>query len=122
MKIASYDEGVAFNFYNELISELATYGVIGEGADGLCEIVNPVYHYCIMQAFKPAVNGLEQDYFPADTRPVLSEASMITGGFQPQIRFLRYYPTLILFRSHFLSPREQLKNRYFLFSPARKGH
>ena len=68
MKIASYDEGVAFNLYNELISELATYGVIGEGADGLCEIVNPVYHYCIMQAFKPAVNGLEQDYFPADTR------------------------------------------------------
>ena len=56
------------NLYNELISELATYGVIGEGADGLCEIVNPVYHYCIMQAFKPAVNGLEQDYFPADTR------------------------------------------------------
>ena len=41
MKIASYDEGVAFNLYNELISELATYGVIGEGADGLCEIVNP---------------------------------------------------------------------------------
>ena len=27
MKIASYDEGVAFNLYNELISELATYGV-----------------------------------------------------------------------------------------------
>ena len=53
MKIASYDEGVAFNLYNELISELATYGVIGEGADGLCEIVNPVYHYCIMQAFNP---------------------------------------------------------------------
>lgn len=68
MKIASYDEGVAFNLYNALISELATYGVIAEGADGLCEIVNPIYHYCILQAFKPAVNGLEQDYFPADTR------------------------------------------------------
>ncbi len=68
MKIASYDEGVAFNLYNELMSELATYGVIGKGADGLCEIVNPIYHYCIMQAFKPAVNGLEQDYLPEDTR------------------------------------------------------
>ena len=31
MKIASYDEGVAFNPYNELISEFATYGVIGGG-------------------------------------------------------------------------------------------
>ena len=62
------DEGVAFNLYNELISELVTFGVIAEGTDGLCEIINPVYHYCILQAFKPAVNGLEQDYFPADTR------------------------------------------------------
>ena len=68
MKIASYDEGVAFNLDNELISELATYGVIGEGTDGLCEIINPIYQFRIMQTFKPAVNGLEQDYFPADTR------------------------------------------------------
>jgi len=68
MKIASYDEGVSFNLDNELISELATYGVIGEGADGLCEIVNPIYQFRVMQAFKPTVNGLEQDYFPADTR------------------------------------------------------
>ena len=30
MKIASYDEGVTFNLYNELISELATYGVIAK--------------------------------------------------------------------------------------------
>ena len=43
-------------------------GVIAEGADGLCEIVNPIYHYCIMQAFKPIVNGLEQEYLPQDTR------------------------------------------------------
>ena len=66
MKIASYDEGVAFNPYNELMSELATYGVIAKGADGRCEIINPIYHYCIMQAFKPAVNGLEKEYFPDD--------------------------------------------------------
>ena len=53
MKIASYDEGVRFSLYNEHINELATYGVIAEGADGMCEIINPIYHYCIMQAFKP---------------------------------------------------------------------
>ncbi|MDE0316559.1 MAG: AAA-like domain-containing protein [Candidatus Poribacteria bacterium] len=67
MKIASYDEGVEFTLHNELISELTTYGVIAEGADGMCEIVNPIYHYCIMQAFKPAVNGLEQNYLPEET-------------------------------------------------------
>ena len=68
MKIASYDEGVEFNLYNELITELSTYGVIAEGNDGMCEIINPIYHYCIMQAFKPPVNGLEQEYHPEDTR------------------------------------------------------
>ena len=67
MKIASNDEGVAFTLHNDLISELATYGVISKGADGMCEIVNPIYHYCIIQAFKPPVNGLEQDYLPEDT-------------------------------------------------------
>ena len=45
-----------------------TYGVIGEGADELCEIVNPIYQYRVMQTFKPAVNGLEQNYLPEDTR------------------------------------------------------
>ena len=68
MKIASYDVGIVFNPYNDLMSELATYGVIAKGADDRCEIVNPIYHYCIMQAFKPAVNGLEKDYFPEDNR------------------------------------------------------
>ena len=68
MKIASYDEGVRFSPYNEYINELTTYGVIAEGADGMCEIVNPIYHYCIMNAFKPIVNGLEQEYLPEDNR------------------------------------------------------
>ena len=68
MKIASYDEGVRFSLYNEHINELATYGVIAEGADGMCEIINPIYHYCIIDAFKPIVNGLEQEYLPDDTR------------------------------------------------------
>lgn len=67
MKIASYDQGTVFNPYNDLINELATYGIIAKGTDGRCEIVNPIYYYCIMQAFKPIVNGLENDYFPDDT-------------------------------------------------------
>ena len=68
MKIASYDEGVDFNLDSDLINELATYGVIAEGADGMCEIVNPIYQYRILRAFKPIVNGLEQEYLPEDNR------------------------------------------------------
>ena len=64
MEILNSDEGLRFNLRNPLINELATYGVITKGADNLCEIVNPIYLYCIIQAFKPAVNGLERDYFP----------------------------------------------------------
>ncbi len=66
MKIVSYDIGIRFTPQNEVISVLATYGVIVKGADGLCEILNPIYHYCIMQAFKPLVNGLEGEYLPAE--------------------------------------------------------
>ena len=45
--------GVPFTLRNEIIGELATYGVIKEGADGLCEIANPIYQHCILQAFQP---------------------------------------------------------------------
>ena len=38
-----------------------------KGLMGLCEIANPIYLYAILQAFKPAVNGLEDQYFPEDT-------------------------------------------------------
>ncbi len=69
MKIASYDEGVEFILDSDLISELAMYGVIAEGADGMCEIVNPIYQYRIIRAFKPLVNGLEQEYLTDDNRP-----------------------------------------------------
>ena len=62
MRIMARDEGVDFNLRSEVISELATYGVIARGADGMCEIVNPIYLYCILQAFKPVVNGLEDAY------------------------------------------------------------
>ena len=33
----------------------------------MCKIANPIYLYCILQTFKPVVNGLERDYFPEDT-------------------------------------------------------
>ena len=67
MRIASYDRGVHFTTRNEIISELATYGVIAKGADGQCEIVNPIYHQCIIQAFQPLFNGLEGEYFAQNT-------------------------------------------------------
>ncbi|MDE0010462.1 MAG: AAA-like domain-containing protein [Candidatus Poribacteria bacterium] len=66
MKIASYDIGIRFTRRNEIINELATYGVIKESTDGMCEILNPIYHYCILQTFKPIVNGLESEYLPTD--------------------------------------------------------
>lgn len=67
MRIMARDEGVDFNLDDDIISELATYGVIKEGADSMCEILNPIYLYRIMRAFKPLVNGLEQEYFAEDT-------------------------------------------------------
>ena len=67
MKIVSYDRGVPFILRNEIISELATYGVIAKGAGGMCEIVNPIYQQCIMQTFQPLINGLEAEYFPENT-------------------------------------------------------
>ena len=67
MEIVSYERGVRFNLRRELISQLATYGVIGKGADGMCQIINPIYQHCILQAFKPEINGLEEDYFREDT-------------------------------------------------------
>ena len=66
MKIISYESGVPFNPYDEFMNELIIYGVIAKGADDLCEIVNPIYQQCILQAFRPLFNGLENDYFPED--------------------------------------------------------
>ncbi len=66
MNIMSHEEGLDFNLRDEHIDELATYGVIVEDADGMCQIANPIYLYCIMQAFKPTMNGLEQEYFHED--------------------------------------------------------
>ncbi len=79
MEITSYDKGVNFNSDDEVISELATYGVITEDANGLCEILNPIYQYRIMRAFKQPVNGLERDYFPEDTRAGFKDYLTRTG-------------------------------------------
>ena len=67
LQIASYESGVLFNPDDALMNELATYGVIAEGADGMCEIVNPIYQHRILQIFKPTFNGLENVYFPEET-------------------------------------------------------
>ena len=63
MRIMTYEEGVRFNPHDDIISELTTYGVIQNGANGRCEIVNPIYLHHILQAFKPLFNGLEDEYF-----------------------------------------------------------
>ena len=73
MRIASYETGIRFNPDDEIIKELTTYGVIAKGPDRMCEILNPIYQQRIMQAFKPLVNGLEQEYFSENTRQDLAD-------------------------------------------------
>ena len=53
MRIVSYETGIRFSLENDIMSELSTYGVIREGTDGMCEIVNPIYLQCIIQTFQP---------------------------------------------------------------------
>ena len=67
MRITAYDDGLPFNLRDDQISELTTFGVIKQGNDGMCEIANPIYFFCILQTFKPTINGLEQEYLPEDT-------------------------------------------------------
>ena len=67
MRIVSYDKGIPFLLRNETISELVTYGIIAKGADGMCEIVNPIYQQCLLQVFQPLFNGLEAEYFPENS-------------------------------------------------------
>lgn len=67
MKIASYERGVPFNLDDDVINELTTYGVIKKSSDRMCQIVNPIYQHRILQAFKPAINGLENDYFSEES-------------------------------------------------------
>ena len=53
MRITSYERGLRFNPDDEIIAELAMYGIIAKSADGMCEIINPIYQHRILQAFKP---------------------------------------------------------------------
>jgi len=64
MRVMARDEGVDFNMDDDIISELAMYGVIKRARDGMCEILNPIYLYRIMRTFKPTLNGLEHQYLP----------------------------------------------------------
>ena len=67
LKICSYEAGIHFNLHNEYISELVTYGILKAGEEGFCELANPIYQYCIVQTFRPLINGLERQYLPEDT-------------------------------------------------------
>ena len=84
MRIVSYENSVSFNPDNDIINELATYGVITKGADRKCEIVNPIYLHRIVQAFKPLVNGLERDYFPEN----IDEFQYLTSNGHIQMEWL----------------------------------
>ena len=84
MRIAFYGSRVDFMLHNETVSELATYGVIARGQDGTCEILNPIYLHCIVQALKPLINGLEDAYFSQDGPADFSEYMTPTGQLQMQ--------------------------------------
>ena len=79
MRIMERDEGVPFSPRSDIIDALATYGVIKRGSDGMCEILNPIYLYCILDVFKPLVNGLEQEYLPEETISDFGEYLTSTG-------------------------------------------
>ena len=67
MQITASEEGVPFNIRDEQIRELVTYRVIVRGVGNFCEILSPIYLYCIIQTFKPLINGLEHQYLSEDT-------------------------------------------------------
>lgn len=66
MRITFYEERRHFILDDEIISELATYGIIGEDEDGMCQILNPIYFHRILLTFQPLINGLEDQYFAED--------------------------------------------------------
>ena len=80
MRIVSYESGVQFTLRNEIISELTTYGVIAKDTDGFCQIVNPIYQQCIVQAFQPLINGLEGEYFSENSDTDFTDYLTPTGS------------------------------------------
>ena len=79
MQIMTRDEGIIFNIDDNIINELTTYGVIKKGADGMCDILNPIYVYRMLQTFKPLFNGLEEEYLPEDSNSDFTEYLTSTG-------------------------------------------
>ena len=82
MHIAFYQESRRFNLDNDIISELATYGIIGADRDGMCQILNPIYLHRVLQAFQPLINGLEDEYFSQDGPADFSEYITPIGQLQ----------------------------------------
>ena len=82
MHIAFYQESRRFNLDNDIISELATYGIIGADEDGMCQILNPIYLHRVLQAFQPLINGLEDEYFSQEGLADFSEYITATGQLQ----------------------------------------
>ena len=85
MRIAFYGTRITFTLHNETVSELATYGIIAKGQDGMCQILNPIYLHCIIQALKPLINGLEDEYFSEDGPIDFTEYITQTGQIQMHI-------------------------------------
>jgi hypothetical protein len=84
MRITFYGENRRFNLDDEIISELATYGIIGESEDGMCQIRNPIYFHRVLQAFQPFINGLEDQYFAEDGPMDFTEYVTPAGQLQMQ--------------------------------------
>ena len=86
MGIALNGENRRFNLDNEIISELATYGIIAEDENGLCAVHNPIYLQHVIQLFQPLINGLEDQYFTEDGPHDFRE--FVTAGGQLQMHSL----------------------------------
>ena len=119
MKIVSYEKGIRFNLDNELIDALTTFGIIGEGSDGMCEIVNPIYHHRIMNAFQPLINGLENEYFADESANSFLDYLTSDGQIQMQL-LLENFQEFILRAGHRIlqvpeTPQEFV-GQYLLFT------
>ena len=64
MQIMTRDEGVDFSLDDDIISELATYGVIKEGVDGMCEILNPILSLPYYESLQASRERVGECVFP----------------------------------------------------------
>ena len=82
MRITFYGERRPFNLDDDIISELTTYGIIGEDEDGMCQICNPIYLHRVLRGFQPFINGLEDQYFAQDGPMDFTEYVSTSGQLQ----------------------------------------